>query len=130
MRESEVALVNSLTTSILKTSILDAFSNKESDSSYLPDISFSDEDSGDKLMSKIRFITSNSPTLIKKKKKTTKKQKNKKTATIQKNSKGHPKIAGKVPRKELVLSTSTNISTPNNLEVQARKTSKNRLKIK
>ena len=76
MRESEVALVNSLTTSTLKTSILDAFSNKESDSSYLPDISFSDEDSGDKLMSKIRFITSNSPTLIKKKKKTTKKQKN------------------------------------------------------
>ena len=126
MRESEVALVNSLTTSILKTSILDAFSNKESDSSYLPDISFSDEDSGDKLMSKIRFITSNSPTLMKKKK--TKKQK--KTATIPKNSKGHPKIAGKVPRKELVLSTSTNISTPNNLEVQARKTSKNRLKIK
>ena len=128
MRESEVALVNSLTTSILKTSILDAFSNKESDSSYLPDISFSDEDSGDKLMSKIRFITSNSPTLLKKKKKNNKK--NKKTATIPKNSKGHPKIAGKVPRKELVLSTSTNISTPNNLEVQARKTSKNRLKIK
>ena len=76
MRESEAALVNSLTTSILKTSILDAFSNKESDSSYLPDISFSDEDSGDKLMSKIRFITSNSPTLMKKKKNKTKQNSN------------------------------------------------------
>ena len=39
-------------------------------------------------------------------------------------------MAGKVPRKELMLSTSTNVSTPNNSEVQAREASKNRLKIK
>ena len=40
MTEKEIELVNSLTTSILETSILDAFSYKESDSSYMPDISF------------------------------------------------------------------------------------------
>ena len=40
MTEKKIELVNSLTTSILETSILDAFSNKESDSSYMPDISF------------------------------------------------------------------------------------------
>ena len=49
MMESEIELVNSLTTSILETSILDAFPNKESDSSYMPDISFSDDDSEDSL---------------------------------------------------------------------------------
>ena len=92
MTEKEVELVNSLTTSILETSIPDAFSNKESDSSYMPDISFSDDDSDDELMSKVRFITSNSPTLMQD-------QKIEKTATIPQNSKGHPKIAGKVPRK-------------------------------
>ena len=59
-----------------------------------------------------------------------KKEKKEKTATIPENSKGHPKIAGKVPRKELMLSTSTNVSTPNNSEVQARETSKNWSKIK
>ena len=61
-----------------------------------------------------------------------KKEKKEKTAIIciPKNSKGHPKIAGKVPRKELMLSTSTNVSTPNNSEVQARETSKNWSKIK
>ena len=60
-------------------------------------------------------------------KKEKKKKKKEKTAIIciPKNSKGHPKIAGKVPRKELMLSTSTNVSTPNNSEVQARETSKN-----
>ena len=117
MTESEVELVNSLTTSILETSIPDAFSNKESGSSYMPDISFSGDNSDDELMSKVRFITSSSPTLVKKIKK-------EKTATIPKNSKGHPKMAGKVPRKELMLSSSTNVSTPNNSEVQARETSK------
>ena len=39
-------------------------------------------------------------------------------------------MAGKVPRKKLMLSTSTNVSTPNNSEVQARETSKNWLNIK
>ena len=68
MTEKEIELVNSLTTSILETSILDAFSNKESDSSYMPDISFSDDDSDDEWMSKVRFITSNSPTLMKNRK--------------------------------------------------------------
>ena len=68
MTEKEVELVNSLTTSILETSIPDAFSNKESDSSYMPNISFSDDDSDDELMSKVRFITSNSPTLMQDKK--------------------------------------------------------------
>ena len=69
MTENEVELVNSLTTSILETSIPDAFSNKESDSSYMPDISFSGDNSDDELMSKVRFITSSSATLVKKKKK-------------------------------------------------------------
>ena len=68
MTESEIELVNSSTTSILETSILDAFPNKESDSSYMPDISFSDDDSDDEWMSKVRFITSNSPILMKNKK--------------------------------------------------------------
>lgn len=67
MTESEIELVNSLTTSILEISILDAFPNKESDSSYMPDISFSDDDSDDEWMSKVRFITSNSPILMKNK---------------------------------------------------------------
>ena len=120
MTESEVELVNSSTTSIIETSIPDAFSNKESDSSYMPDISFSDDDSDDELMrSKVRFITSNSPTLMQDKKI--------ETAAIPENSKGHPKIAGKVHRKELKF---TNFSTPNNSGVQARETSKNWLKIK
>lgn len=35
------------------------FSNKESDSSYIPDIPFSDNDSDNELMSKVRFIISN-----------------------------------------------------------------------
>ena len=122
MTESEVGLVNSLTISILETSLLDGFLNKESEWSYMPDISFSDDDSDDELTSKVRFITSNSPTLMKTKKKNTEK-----TAIIPKNSKGHPKITGKVPRKEFTLSTST-VSTSNNLEAQARETSKNRLK--
>ena len=65
MTESEVELVNSLTTSILETSIPDALSNKESDSSYMSDISFSGDNSDDELMSKVRFITSSSPTLVK-----------------------------------------------------------------
>ena len=68
MTESEVELVNSSATSIIETSIPDAFSNKESNSSYMPDISFSDDDSDDELMSKVRFITSNSPTLMQDKK--------------------------------------------------------------
>ena len=67
MTESEIELVNSLTTSILEISILDAFPNKESDSSYMPDIFFSDDDSDDEWMSKVRFITSNSPILMKNK---------------------------------------------------------------
>ena len=65
-------------------------------------------------------MISNSPTLKQDKK-------IEKTATIPKNSKGHPRIAGKVPRKELMF---TNVSTPNNLGVQAGETSKNRSKIK
>ena len=62
--ESEIELVNGLTTSILETSIPDVFSNNESDSSCIPDISFSVDDSDDELMSKLRFITSNSQTLM------------------------------------------------------------------
>ena len=42
----------------------------------MPDISFSDDDSDDELMSKVRFITSNSPTLMKKKKTKQKKPSN------------------------------------------------------
>ena len=64
----------------------------------MPDIYFSDDDSNDELMSKVRFIASNSPNSMKTKKKNTEK-----TAIIPKNSKGHPKITGKVPRKELTL---------------------------
>ena len=40
----------------------------------MPDIYFSDDDSDDELMSKVRFIASNSPTSMKTKKKTQKKQ--------------------------------------------------------
>ena len=112
MTESEVELVKCLTTSILETSIPDAFSNKESDSSYMPDISSSDNDSDDELISKARFITSILPTLMQHKK-------IEKNSNYPKNSKGHPKIAGKVPRKELMF---TNVSTPNNSGVQARET--------
>ena len=65
-------------------------------------------------------MISNSPTLKQDKK-------IEKTTTIPKNSKGHPRIAGKVPRKELMF---TNVSPPNNLGVQAGETSKNRSKIK